>query len=324
MAKLTLVQAVNQALAQEMEQDKSVIVLGEDVGKDGGVFRATEGLWQKFGDERVIDTPLAESGIVGTSIGLALAGMKPVAEIQFDGFTYSTFEQLISHGGRLRLRTGGKHHVPMVVRAPYGGGVKALEHHSESPEAYFAHTPGIKCVIPSGPYDAKGLLISAIRDPDPVVFLEPKRIYRSFREEVPEESYEVPIGEAKVVQEGSDLTLISYGAMLKVTQDILAKSNIKHSIEILDLRTISPVDKKTITDSVNKTGRALIVHEAQRNCGLGAEIIAVLMGNVFLHLQAPVVRVTGFDIPYPVFKAEQYYLPTQEKILAAIDSVMNY
>lgn len=324
MANLTIVQAINLALKQEMARDPAVMLLGEDIGKDGGVFRATEGLWEQFGDDRVVDTPLAESAIVGTSIGLAIMGMKPIAEIQFDGFTYPALDHLISHAGRLRVRSQGKMHVPMVLRAPYGGGIKALEHHSESPEAYFAHTPGIKCVIPSNPYDAKGLLVASIRDPDPVVFLEPKRIYRSFREEVPDEDYAVPIGKAKVAQEGSDLTIIAYGSMLKFTQDVLAKANLSHSIELIDVRTITPLDKETLVGSVKKTGRALIVQEAPRSCGFAAEIAAMLMGTVFLSLEAPVVRVTGFDIPYPVFKAEQYYLPTQEKILAAIDSVMSY
>jgi len=319
-----MIQALNQALDQEMQNDPSVLILGEDVGKDGGVFRATDGLWEKYGDERVMDTPLAESAIVGTSIGMSLMGMKPVAEIQFDGFTYPSLNQLFSHAARMRLRTQGKHHVPIVVRFPYSGGIRALEHHSESPETYFAHTAGLKVVIPANPYDMKGLITSAIRDPDPVIFMEPKRIYRSFREEVPEEQYTVPIGEAKVTQEGSDVTVISYGAMHKVTKDAIEKSGTKHSIELIDLRTISPIDKKTITESVKKTGRAVIVHEAPRTCGVGAEITAILMGSVFLNLEAPIVRVTGMDVPYPYFKAEKYYLPDSKKIFAAIDSVMSY
>ncbi len=324
MTKLTIIQALNLALKQEMERDATVMVLGEDVGTNGGVFRATEGLYQQFGAERVVDTPLAESAIVGTSIGLAIMGMKPVAEIQFDGFTYSGLDQLISHAGRIRFRSQGKHHVPMVVRFPYSGGIRALEHHSESPETYFIHTPGIKVVVPANPYDTKGLLTAAIRDPDPVIFMEPKRIYRAFREEVPETEYTVPIGKANVVKEGTDLTIISFGSMLKFTKDIIEKENMKHSIELIDLRTLSPIDKDTITKSVKKTGRCIIVQEAPRSCGIAAEITAILMGNVFLSLEAPVVRVTGFDTPYPPFKAEKYYLPTTEKILAAIESVMSY
>ncbi|HLC45411.1 MAG TPA: alpha-ketoacid dehydrogenase subunit beta, partial [archaeon] len=238
MARLTLIQAVNQALLQEMERDSKVVVMGEDVGRDGGVFRATEGLWQKFGGDRVIDTPLAESGIVGTAIGMAAYGLKPVAEIQFDGFIYPALDQLISHAAKLRNRTRGRFHVPLVVRVPWGGGIKALEHHSESPEALFAHMPGMKVVIPSSPYDAKGLLISSIRDPDPVIFFEPKKIYRAFREDVPEEPYTIPLGEAKVVREGSDVSVITYGSLVREAvkaAEQAAQENV--SVEVVDLRT---------------------------------------------------------------------------------------
>ena len=317
---IVMVEALNQALMQEMKRDSSVLILGEDVGKDGGVFRVTEGLWQKFGDNRVIDTPLAESAIVGTSIGLAVSGLKPVAEIQFDGFLPPAFDQLTSHATRIRTRSRGRFHSPIVLRVPYGGGIRALEHHSDSPEAYYAHMPGIKVVIPSHPYDAKGLLISAIRDPDPVIFLEPMRIYRAIKEEVPEDDYTVPLGKANIEQEGSDLTVISYGAMLKYTKEALEKS--KYSAEIIDVRSISPLDTETIINSVKKTGRCVIVNEEQRNCGFAAEIIARINEKAFFSLEAPIERVTGCNTAFPLAKLENYYMPDEKRILKAVDKVM--
>jgi pyruvate dehydrogenase E1 component beta subunit len=322
MAKLNMVQAINLALRQELEKDGRLIILGEDVGIDGGVFRVTDGLQEEFGEGRVIDTPLSELGIVGTSIGLAVKGMHPVAEIQFSGFLYAAYDQLVSHAARIRTRSRGRFTCPMVIRAPYGGGIRALELHCESQEAIFAHTPGIKVVIPSGPYDAKGLLISAIRDPDPVVFLEPMRVYRAIKEDVPEEEYTIALGSANVLQEGTDLTVISWGAMMKYTREALAKTD--YSAEVIDIRTISPLDSETVINSVKKTGRCLIVHEAPRTCGFGAEIIAQINEKAFLHMEAPVVRVTGFDVPFPMYKLENYYLPDENRILKGVEKVMKF
>ena len=312
------------ALKQEMERDPDVVVLGEDVGVDGGVFRATEGLVQEFGENRVIDTPLSESGIVGVAIGLALYGLKPVAEIQFEGFLYPALDQIISHVGRIRNRSRGRFHVPLVIRFPYGGGIRAPEHHSDSPEALLVHTPGIKVVVPSTPIDAKGLLTSAIRDPDPVLFMEPKRIYRAIVEDVPEDDYTVPLGEAKVVREGTDITLISWGAMVRYSNEAAEKVRDRVSVEVIDLRTLSPMDTATITKSVEKTGRAVVVHEAPRTAGLGAEVTAIINESAFLSLEAPVERVTGFDVPFPQHKLENYYLPNTERIVKAIEKVANF
>lgn len=325
MAKLTIVEAVKDALDAEMGRDETVIVLGEDVGVDGGVFRATDGLQKKYGDRRVIDTPLAESGIVGTSIGMALQGLRPVAEIQFDGFTYPAFDQMFSHAARIRNRTRGRYSCPMVLRFPYGGGIRALEHHNESPESYFTHTPGLKVVIPSNPYDTKGLLIAAIRDPDPVVFMEPKRIYRAIRDEVPEKAYIVELGKANIVREGVDVTLIAWGAMVREcvkTADAAAAQGVK--AEVIDVRTLNPCDWDTILASVQKTGRAVVVHEAPRSLGFGAEIAARIQEKLLLYLKAPVMRVTGYDTPFPYFKLEEAYLPNPEKIGKAIEKVMKY
>jgi pyruvate dehydrogenase E1 component beta subunit len=322
-AKLNMVQAINLALHEEMERDPDVIVMGEDVGIDGGVFRVTEGLLNKFGSERVIDTPLAESGIVGTAIGMAVYGLKPVAEIQFEGFSYMTIDQLAVHASRIRNRSRGTYHCPMVIRTPYGGGVRALEHHSEAVATFYIHMPGMKVVIPSSPYDAKGLLISAIRDPDPVFFFEPKRLYRAFREEVPEGEYTVPLGEGKKLTEGDDVTLISWGAMARVCLEAL-KLVKDVSVELIDLRTLSPLDDKIITDSVRKTGRAVIVHEEPQTLGLGAEIIARINEKAFLYLEAPVKRVTGYDVPMPLPKLEDYYLPDAERVARAIKEVATF
>jgi len=325
MAKRNMVEAINRGLMEEMERDPSVMVLGEDVGKEGGVFRVTEGLQAKFGPERVVDTPLAESAIVGTAFGLAVKGLRPVAEIQFEGFLAPAMDQIMSHICRIRTRSRGRFTCPMVIRSPWGGGIRAPEHHSDSPEAIFAHTPGIKVVIPSGPYDAKGLIVSAIRDPDPVLFLEPKRIYRAIKEEVPDGEYTIPIGQAKVIRDGSDVTVISWGAMLREvlrTAEMMDKEGVK--VEIIDLQTISPMDETTFLESVRKTGRAVIVHEAPRTCGLGAEIIARINEKALLSLAAPVERVTGFDTVVPLMKLENHYLPSPERILRGIRKVMAF
>jgi len=322
MANLTLVQSINFALTQEMEADDRVIILGEDVGHNGGVFRVTEGLHKRFGADRVVDTPLAESGIIGTSIGLAMAGLRPVPEIQFEGFLGPAYDQIVNHAARMRSRTRSALTVPMVVRVPVGGGIHAPELHSDSPEAIYAHTPGIKVVMPASPYDAKGLLISAIRDPDPVIYFEPKRIYRAFREEVPEDEYTIPIGKARVVTEGEEMTVISWGATVIQAMNAIEASD--RSIELIDLRTIYPMDINTITESVKKTGRCVIVHEAPKTCGVGAEIATRIMEECFLHLEAPIQRVTGFDTHMPYYKLELDYLPEAERIGQAIDEVSAY
>jgi pyruvate dehydrogenase E1 component beta subunit len=324
MANLTLVQAINLALTQEMEADDSVVILGEDVGLNGGVFRVTEGLQQRFGENRVVDTPLAESGIMGTAIGLAMNGIKSIPEIQFEGFLGPAYDQLVNHGARYRSRTRGAVTVPMTVRVPVGGGIHAPELHSDSPEAIYAHTPGLKVVMPSSPYDAKGMLISAIRDPDPVIFFEPKRIYRAFREEVPEDEYTVPIGKAKIVEEGSDLTVVTWGAM--TIQCINAMDSLPEdlSVELIDLRTIYPLDVDTIVESVKKTGRCVVAHEAPLTAGLGAEISALVQERCFLHLEAPVQRVTGFDTFMPYYKMELEYLPEAPRVAEAITACAAY
>ena len=322
MANLTLVQAINLALIQEMEEDDRIVLLGEDIGKNGGVFRVTEGLWQRFGGDRVVDTPLAESGIIGSSVGLAMGGMIPVPEIQFEGFLGPAYDQLCSHMARFRTRTRGRFPMPITVRVPVGGGIHAPELHSDSPESIYVHTPGLKVVMPASPYDAKGLLISALRDPDPVIFFEPKRIYRAFREEVPEDEYTVPIGKARVVTEGDELTIVSWGAMVIECMNAIETSG--KSIELIDLRTLYPFDTDTIVASVQKTGRAVIVHEAPRTCGLGAEIATRIMERCFLSLEAPVQRVTGFDTIMPYYKLELDYLPNAERVGRAIDEVLAY
>jgi pyruvate dehydrogenase E1 component beta subunit len=325
MAKRNMVEAINRGLMEEMERDPSVMVLGEDVGKEGGVFRVTDGLQSKFGPQRVVDTPLAESGIIGVALGLAVNGFKPVAELQFMGFLPPALDQIISHISRIRNRSRGRYACPMVVRMPYGGGIHAPEHHSESIEAVLAHIPGIKVVIPSTPHDAKGLIVSAIRDPDPVLFCEPKRVYRAIKEEVPDGEYTVPIGEAKVVREGDDITVISWGSMVR--EALHAAEMVKEegvNAEVIDLRTVSPLDDETIVTSVRKTGRTVIVHEAVKTCGLGAEIIARINEKAILSLEAPVERVTGFDTVFPLYKLEHHYLPSPERILRGIRKVMAF
>jgi pyruvate dehydrogenase E1 component beta subunit len=325
MAKLTMVEAINLALKQEMERDLRVLILGEDVGKNGGVFRVTQGLLEVFGEGRVIDTPLSESGITGVAIGMAVYGLRPVAEIQFEGFVYAAMEQLADHASRIRTRSRGRYHCPLVVRLPYGGGIRAPEHHSDSNEAYFVHTPGLKVVVPSTPYEAKGLLIASLRDPDPVIFMEPKKVYRSLREEVPEEEYLIPLGQARTVQEGTDITLITWGAMLQPTLQAAALMEQSGTrAEVIDLRTLSPLDSEAIIESVKRTHRAVVVHEAPASCGVGAEIVARINEKALVHLEAPVHRVTGFDTVMPLPKLEKYYLPNAERVLEAVNRVVNF
>ena len=323
MAEVTLVEAVTMALGHALENDESVFVLGEDVGVNGGVFRATAGLQERFGDRRVIDTPLAETMIAGLAVGMAAQGLRPVIEAQFMGFIYPMVDHMISHAGRLRNRTRGRLSCPMVLRAPYGGGIHAPEHHSESTEALFAHMPGVRVVIPSSPSRAYGLLLAAIRDPDPVVFLEPKRIYRLHKEEVPDDGEELPLDVCFVVRDGSDITLVTWGAMIKETleaADKLAERGI--SAEVIDVATISPLDTDTILESVEKTGRCVIVHEAARNCGVGAEIAARLADEGIYNLHAPVKRVTGYDVVMPLYRLEKKYMPSTARILKAVEEVM--
>jgi pyruvate dehydrogenase E1 component beta subunit len=320
MPKLNMVQAINLALKEEMQRDNSVVILGEDVGRDGGVFRTTEGLYEALGAERVIDTPLSESGIIGTAIGMAVYGLKPVAEIQFMGFIYSAIDQIFSHAARIRYRSRGRYTCPIVIRTPYGAGVKALELHSESAEAFFCHMPGVKVVVPSTPYHAKGLLISSIRDPDPVIFLEAMRLYRLVKEDVPEGDYTIPLGKARMVQDGKDVTLISWGSMLQRTLHAVEG----YDAEVIDLMTLQPFDEETVLNSVKKTGRVVIVHEAPKTCGFGAELSATIAEEAILYLKAPILRVTGYDVIMPLSKLEDYYLPSVERIRRAIEEVMKY
>ncbi|MHC1724916.1 MAG: alpha-ketoacid dehydrogenase subunit beta [Syntrophobacteraceae bacterium] len=325
MPKMNMVQAINMAMRQEMAKDDRVVLLGEDIGMDGGVFRVTDGLLAEFGSERVMDTPLAESAIAGFSIGMAIHGLRPVCEMQFSGFSYFAFHQLESHAARMRFRSMGRFSVPMVMRAPYGGGVRALEHHSESREIYWAHTPGLKMVIPSTPRNARALLVSAIRDPDPVVFYEPKALYRAFREEVPEEEESFPIGKSRIALEGSDITLISYGASLRAALEAaseLSKDGVQ--CEVIDLLSISPLDDTLFTESIKKTGRAVVVHEAPRTFGAGAEVIARIVEKSFLYLEAPVGRATGFDVVIPYYQREQDYMPGVFRIVQAVRKTLEF
>jgi pyruvate dehydrogenase E1 component subunit beta len=320
MALLNMVQAINLALREEMARDDRVVLLGEDVGRDGGVFRVTEGLQEQFGAGRVLDTPLSESAIVGAAIGMAAYGLRPVAEIQFMGFLYAAFDQLAAHAARLRARSRSRFTCPLVVRTPYGGGIKAPELHEESTEAFFCHLPGLKVVVPSGPYTAKGLLLAAIRDPDPVLILEPTRLYRLLREEVPEEEYTVPLGRARVARAGGDVTVIAWGSMLERVMRGVDRSG----VEVIDLLTLNPFDVETVLASVRKTGRAVVVHEAVKTGGFGAEIAATIAEEALLHLRAPVLRVTAPDVTMPLPKLEDRYLPTVAQINKAIDEVMRY
>ena len=325
MKVMNMVQAINDALDLKLQEDKGVVVYGEDVGVEGGVFRVTEGLQLKHGAHRVFDSPLAESGIAGTALGMAIAGMRPVIEMQFDGFVYPAMNQILSHISRFRNRTRGKFTVPMVIRIPYGGGINALEHHSESPEAYFVHTPGLKVVIPSTPYDAKGLLIAAIEDPDPVIYMEPKRIYRAIKQEVPEEKFSIPIGKAKVLTPGEHITVIAYGAMIREAQKAMVIAKEKGiSVELIDLRTIWPIDRDTISASVRKTGRALVVTEAPQSYGPAAELISVINEEAFLSLEAPPVRLTGFDTVIPLPLGEKHYMISPARIAHEIEKIVKF
>ncbi len=325
MARLSMVEAINAALHEQMAKDDTVVVLGEDVGVDGGVFRVTVGLIDKFGPERVMDTPLAESAIIGTSVGMAINGMRPVAEIQFEGFMFKGFDHIYSHASRLRRRSQGTYGVPMVVRAPYGAGVRALEHHSDAPEALFAHIPGLKVVIPATPKDAKGLMVASIQDPDTVIFLEPKRLYRSFKEEVPDEEYTVPLGKARIAREGQDITLVAYGGMVQVAEKAAQHvSDEGVDAEVLDLRTVWPFDIDAIESSVNKTGRLVIIHEAPRSFGVGAEIAAQVGERCLLSILAPIKRVTGYDIVPPLAKLEEHNYPQPDRVVRAIHETMEF
>jgi len=320
MAVMTMVQALNNALALELARDDRVVILGEDVGRDGGVFRITEGLLERFGSERLIDTPLAESAIVGAAIGMAAYGLRPVAEIQFMGFAYAALDQLFAHAVRLRSRSRGRYTCPLTVRTPYGGGIKAPELHEESSEALFCHMPGLKVVVPSGPYNAKGLLLAAIRDPDPVLFLEPTRLYRLLKEEVPEGDYTLPLGEARIARPGSSVTVVCWGSMVERTLQALAG----HDAEVIDLLTLTPFDEEAVLASVAKTGRLVIVHEAVKTGGFGAEIAATIAEEGIFHLRAPIVRVAAPDVTMPLPRLEGGYLPTAVRIVRAVEAVMGY
>jgi pyruvate dehydrogenase E1 component beta subunit len=319
LAQLTMVKALNLALAEAMRENPNVLVLGQDVAQDEGVFRVTEGLLQEFGPQRCMDTPLAEAGIIGGGIGLAVTGFLPVCELQFDGFSFQAFHQVENHVRRLRNRTRGQYTCPMVIRMPYGGGIRAIEHHSEAPEATYAHLAGLKVVIPSGPRNARALLRAAILAPDPVIFFEPKAVYRAYREEVPDEPETLPIGKGVVARPGKDVTLVTYGAMLRVTLEAAEELADEHDIdaEVLDLLSVSPLDNDLINESVRRTGRAVVVHEAPRHCGVGAEIVAGIVENSLLYLEAPVKRVTGYDTIIPYFQNEQTYLPDPGRVVAA-------
>lgn len=322
MAVMNILEAINKTLHEQMKNDETVVSFGEDAGFEGGVFRATTGLQEAFGVERAFDSPLAESSIVGSAVGMAINGLRPITELQFSGFMFPAFNQIATHVARYRNRTRGLMPLPMVIRMPYGGGIRALEHHSESLETMFASIPGLKLVIPSTPYDAKGLLTAAIKDNDPVIFMEPKRIYRAFKQEVPEEEYTVEIGKARVVQEGDDITIIAWGALVREVEKAVADMDI--SAEIIDLRTISPIDYETITESVQKTGRVLIVHEAVKSFGPGAELISVINEKAFLYLEAPPTRLTGFDITIPLPKGENHFIITSQRIKNKIEEVMRF
>ncbi len=321
---MTLVQAVNDALRVEMKKNEKVVLLGEDIGKFGGVFRATEGLYEEFGPKRVIDTPLAESGVVGIGIGMALYGLRPVVEIQFMDFIFPAFDQIVSEMAKFRYRSGGTYTCPMVVRAPYGGGIKGASYHSQSGEGYFVHTAGLKVVTPATPYDTKGLLISAMRDPDPVIFFEPKRFYRAIKEDIPEGEYTIPIGKAKIAREGNDITAITYGPTLHATKEaaeLASKQGI--STEVIDLRTLSPLDTESILKSARKTGRVVIIHEAPKTLGMGAEISALISEKALDHLESPILRVAGLDAPFP-YRLEKEYLPDASRILKEMRKVAQY
>jgi len=323
-ATMTLIQAITSALRDEMRRNPDVLILGEDVGRNGGVFRATDGLQAEFGEDRVMDTPLCETGIIGAAIGMALYGMRPVPEIQFLDFIYPAFDQIVSELAKMRYRSGGEYGAPVVIRTPYGGGIKGGHYHSQSTEAYFTHTAGLKVVIPSNPYDAKGMLLTCLRQDDPVLFLEPKALYRKSKGEVPEEDYTVPLGEAVVRQEGSDMTLVCWGAMVPVTMEAAKRAEDDGiSCEVLDLRTLVPLDEAALLESVKKTGRMIVVHEAQRTSGFGGELAAIVAEKALEYLEAPIQRVTGFDTPFP-YTLEDVYMPDPDRILRSILQTYRY
>lgn len=325
MSVMTMVQAINNAMDIKLAEDNSVVVYGEDVGVVGGVFRVTEGLQKKYGVERVFDSPLAESAIAGTGVGMALSGLRPVVEMQFDGFSYPAFNQIISNVSRMHNRSRGRFRIPMVIRFPYGGGINAIEHHSESPEAFYSHIPGLKVVAPSTPHDAKGLLISAIESDDPVIFMEPKRIYRAIKQEVSTEKFTIPIGKAKVLAEGTDVTVVAFGAMIRECQRAMVMAKEAGiSVELIDLRTIYPIDKETIKTSLQKTGRLVVVAEAQRSFSVGSELIAIANEEAFLHLEAPPKRVMGFDTIIPLAQGEKHFMITPERIFYEIEKTVNF
>lgn len=325
MKVMNMVQAINNALDIKLKEDIDVVVYGEDVGLEGGVFRVTQGLQKRYGEERVFDSPLAESAIVGTALGMGIAGLRPVVEIQFSGFVYPAFNQIVSHVSRMRTRSRGKYHSPLVIRMPYGGNIKALEHHSESMEALFGHVPGIQVVIPSTPYDAKGLLISSIENNDPVIYMEPKQIYRAIKQDVPEDKFSIPLGRAKILSEGNDITIVSYGALIRDVQRAMVmakKGNI--SVELIDLRSIYPIDRETIIQSIKKTGRILIVNEGPTSFGVGAELMAISNEEAFLHLEAPPTRLSGFDTVPPLPRGEHFYFHSPERIYFEIKKLLEY
>jgi pyruvate dehydrogenase E1 component beta subunit len=318
LAELTVVEAINDCFHVELARDDDVMVMGEDVGRAGGVFRATAGLLDRFGPDRCVDTPLAEAGIMGTAVGLCMAGFRPVVEMQYDAFSYPGLDQLITHVGRYRWRTGGQMEFPLTIRMPYGGGVRAPELHDDSPETYYVHTPGVKVAIPSTPADAKGLLAAAIRDPDPVVILEPKLHYRTLRGEVPEGEHIVPLGKARLAREGTDVTLVAYGSMVPLCEQVADALGGEASVEVLDIRTLKPLDEDALLASVSKTGRVVIVQEAPRTCGYAAELAAIIAEKAIFDLQGPVLRVTGYDVPYPYWQIEDAYMPSVERVTAAV------
>ncbi len=325
MSVMTMVKAINNALDIKLNEDENIVIYGEDVGVEGGVFRVTEGLQKKYGVERVFDSPLAESGIVGTALGMAVSGLRPVVELQFDGFTFPAFNQILTNVARIQNRSRGKYGAPVVIRFPYGGGVNALEHHSESPEALFAHIPGLKVVIPSTPHDAKGMMISALESDDPIIFMEPKRIYRAIKQEAPDEKYSLPLGKAKVIQDGSDVTVVAFGAMIRECQKAIAMAEEAGiSVELIDLRSIYPIDRETIRTSVRKTGRMIVVAEAHESFSVGSELIAITNEEAFLYLEAPPRRVMGYDTVVPLAQGEKYYIISPDRIFYEIEKTVKF
>lgn len=325
MSVMTMVKAINNALDIKLNEDRSIVVYGEDVGVEGGVFRVTEGLQKKYGVERVFDSPLAESGIVGTALGMAVSGLRPIVELQFDGFTYPAFNQIASNVSRMQNRSRGKFTVPMVIRFPYGGGVNALEHHSDSPESLFAHLPGLKVVVPSTPYDAKGMLISAIESEDPIIYMEPKRIYRAIKQEVSEEKFTLPLGKAKIVKEGNDVTVVAFGAMVRECQKAIEIANEAGiSVELIDLRSIYPIDRETVGRSIRKTGRLVAVAEAHESFSIGSELVTIANEEAFLSLESPPRRVMGYDTVVPLAQGEKYYIISPERIFYEIEKSFRY